>query len=177
MSAGDAAEVGAYHLAGRAVAAVVLGRPFRVAELGEDGAGRSEPVFVMPMQRGDELAADERTLIEDEVVQLFAAAYAEERFSGRRFSADDRLALAAMPPSDWFEIALSGRTLEAGSDMDQLSERARVLVEDCWQAIAAAARLLLANGRITRAKVVRLVAEQLARADDLARAEHPATPD
>lgn len=142
--------------------------------LGDDGAGRSEPVFVMPLQRGDDLALDERRLIEDEVVQLFAAAYAEERFSGRSLTADDRLALAAMPPSDWFEIALSGRTLEAGSDMDGLSERARVLVEESWEAIAAVARLLLRRGQITRPDVARLVAEDVARADDLARADDPA---
>jgi hypothetical protein len=141
----------AYHEAGRAVAAIVLGRSFSAARIREDGSGEVEPAFRLPEQAGDELSAAERALIEGEVLQLFAGSYAEERFTGRTLTETDKLGLMSMPTADWFDVALSGRTLDSGSDMEALSERARVLVEECWEAIESVARALLASGRITRA--------------------------
>src|SRR5580704_19219011 len=87
----------AYHEAGRVVAAIVLGRPFTRAVIHEDGSGQVEPAFQLPQQHGDDLSPVERALIEDEVVQLFAGAFAEERFTGRT----DTLGLMTMPISDW----------------------------------------------------------------------------
>ncbi len=82
----------AHHAAGRAVAAIVLGCSFTDALIRGDGTSQLEPPFQMPEQSGDELSPDERGLIEDEVVQLFAGAFAEERFTGRFLTeADGRL--------------------------------------------------------------------------------------
>ena len=149
----------AHHEAGRAVAALVLGRPFTTALIREDGSGEVEPAFRLPEQPGDVLSADERVLIEDEVVQLFAGSYAEERFTGRTLTETDKLALLTMPASDWFNVALSGRTPDSGSDMDALSERARLLVEEYWETIESVAGVLLAKGRITRADATWLLHE------------------
>jgi hypothetical protein len=161
----------AYHEAGRAVAALVLGRPFTTALIREDGSGEVEPAFRLPEQPGDVLSADERALIEDEVVQLFAGSYAEERFTGRTLTEMDKLALLTMPTSDWFNVALSGRTLDSGSDMDALSERARVLVDEYWEAIESVAGVLLTKGRITRANAMWLLDQYPAHADTTARVE------
>lgn len=162
----------AYHEAGRLVAAIVLGRPFTRAVIREDGSAQVEPAFQLPEQHGDDLSPVERTLIEDEVVQLFAGGYAEERFTGRTLTDAETLALVTMPMSDWFNVAVSGRTLDPGSDMDALAERARVLVGEYWGTIEAAAALLLSRGRVTRADAMWVLDEHPAKTDTTARTDH-----
>ena len=155
----------AYHEAGYVIDAIVHGRPFTVALIYADGSGRVEPAFQLPEQRGDDLSPTERALIEDEVVQMFAGSYAEERFTGRTLTEMDKLSLMTMPMSDWFEVALSGRTLDSGSDMEALSERARVLVDEYWVLVESVAGLLLRGGKILRGDAMSLLDEFVARAD------------
>lgn len=69
----------------------------------------------------------------------------------------------AMATSDWFLIALCGRTLDTTGAMDLLSEQARQLVDEFWQPIVAIAAALVTRGRVSRAEAAWVVSGHHAR--------------
>lgn len=149
-------ETVAYHEAGHAVAAVVLGRPVTEAVISDDGDGWVGPEFHLP---APPLSPDDRKLIEDQIVELAAGPYAEARRTGKPLAMDDIQVRMLVPDNDWSDVRRCSHALQPnGCDLDALVESGRKLVDTHWDEIGAVAASLKTRRQLTGDEIRRLMA-------------------
>src|SRR4051812_14773735 len=98
--AADYIELAAYHEAGHAVIATVLGCDFKEAVVGptkDECYTVRETGFRIPRPGPDGFSPEDRSVIENEMVQLVAGPFAQERFTGRTITNLDRLGGSGIP--------------------------------------------------------------------------------
>ena len=169
-AAEDYTEVAAYHEAGHAVIAIVLGCDFKEAAVGPTRAEcytKSETRFQIPRPGPDGLSPDDRSRIENEMVQLVAGPSAQERFTGQPVTNLQRMGGATQPGDDWHKFFRCAGVLGIDAAAAKaLEDRSRALVKTHWESIEAVAAALIARRAITAREVRELIST--AHGDDVA---------
>ena len=159
----------AHHEAGHAVITIVLGCDFKEVAVGPTRAEcytEGEQRFQLPRPGPDGLSPEDRSRVENEMVQLLAGPFAEERFTGKTITQAEKIGRAGIPDDDWHKFWRCAGALQSSEETAALHDRSRALVKTNWDSIEAVAAALIARRVITAGEVRELISSALR--DDVA---------